>query len=419
MAFKDRFPALNSRDFFIFLVGQFISLIGTWMQNTVQPYLAYRITGSSFDLGLIAFSTTLPTLILALPAGVLIERMDKRKIVIAMQIIEMVQAFFLAFLALTGRIQVWHLISLSFLLGAASAIEITARQAMLIELVGKPTLPNAIALQSTIFNLARVIGPSLTAIVLILIQNHGEGWAFFANGVSFLFVILGLFFVRTPYRVVKPEHFPEKLDIFAEFKQGWEYIRGNTVVLLIIILVMLIGFFGFPFTNLIPALARDVLKQVADTERSVAGRTGALYMAQGVGALIAAAFISAFSTFRRKGLLMTIGQFVFAVGLVLLTFAHNLPIAVVLIAINGWATVAQLMMMNTLIQIDVPDLLRGRVFSVYLWAQQGVAPFGSLFIGWLAQAAGVPRAALVGGLICLVLVLVAHARWPVLRQKMV
>jgi MFS family permease len=418
MAFKDRFPALASRDFFIFLVGQFLSLVGTWMQSTVQPYLAYRITGSSFDLGLIAFSATLPTLILALPAGVIIERMDKRKIVIAMQAIEMVQAFFLAFLALTGRIQVWHLISLSFLLGAASAIEITARQAMLIELVGKPTLPNAIALQSTIYNLARVIGPSLTAVVLILIQNHGEGWAFFANGVSFLFVIVGLFFVRTPYRVVKPEQFPEKLDIPAEFKQGWQYIRGNTVVLLIIMLVALIGFFGFPFSNLIPALGRDVLKQVGDTETSVAARTGALYMAQGIGALIAAAVISAYSTLRHKGLLMAIGQFVFAVGLVLLAFAHNLTMAVVLIAIYGWATVAQLMMMNTLIQIDVPDVLRGRVFSVYLWAQQGVAPFGSLFIGWLAQAAGVPSAALVGGLVCLVLVVLAHARWPLLRQKM-
>jgi MFS family permease len=418
MAFKDRFPALTSRDFFIFLVGQFISLIGTWMQNTVQPYLAYRITGSSFDLGLIAFSATLPTLILALPSGVLIERMDKRKVVIAMQAIEMVQAFFMAFLALTGRIQIWHLIALSFVLGSASAIEITARQAMLIELVGKPTLPNAIALQSTIFNLARVIGPSLTAIVLVLIKNHGEGWAFLANGVSFLFVIVGLFFVRTPYKVVKPEHFKEKLDLLAEFKEGWEYIRGNTVVLLIIILVALIGFFGFPFSNLIPALARDVLQRIADTEASVAARTGALYMAQGVGALIAAAFISAFSTLRRKGLLMTIGQFVFSVGLVLLAFANNLPVAVVLIAINGWATVAQLMMMNTLIQIDVPDTLRGRVFSVYLWAQQGVAPFGSLFIGWLAQTAGVPRAALVGGFVCLLLVVLAHAKWPLLRQKM-
>jgi MFS family permease len=417
MEIKDRFPALASRDFLIFWVGQFISLIGTWMQNTTQPYLAYRITGSSLDLGVIAFSSTLPTLILALPGGVLVERMNKRKIVIFMQVIMMIQAFILAILALTGRIQIWHIIGLSFVLGAASAIEITARQAMLIELVGKPALPNAIALQSTIFNLARVIGPSFTAIILILVKNQGEGWAFFANGVSFLFVIVGLFFVHTPYQLVKASKSKEKLNIAAEFKEGWDYIRGNTVVLLIMILVALIGFFGLPFSQQIPALARDVLQRITDTEEAVAARTGALYLAQGVGALVAALFVSALSTLRRKGLLMSIGQFVFSVILVLFAFVHSLPLAVVLICILGWATVSQFMMMNTLIQLDVPDELRGRVFSTYLWAQQGVAPFGSLFIGWLAQTAGVPNAALVGGCICLLVVILFHAKWPALRQK--
>ncbi len=200
MKITERFPALASRDFNIFWIGQFISLTGTWMQNTTQPYLAYRLTGSPFILGLIGFSATLPTLLLALPGGVLVEHLDKRKTVIVMQFFMMIQAFLLAFLALTGIIQVWHIVVLAFLLGTANAIEITARQAMLIELVGKPALPNAIALQSTIFNLARVLGPSLTGVVLILIQNQGEGWAFFANGVSFIFVIAGLFFVRTPYR---------------------------------------------------------------------------------------------------------------------------------------------------------------------------------------------------------------------------
>jgi MFS family permease len=417
MTIKDRFPALVSRDFLIFWVGQFISLIGTWMQNTTQPYLAYRITGSSLDLGLIAFSSTLPTLILALPGGVIVERMNKRKIVIAMQVIMMVQAFILAFLALTGRIQIWHIIGLSFVLGSVSAIEITARQAMLIELVGKPALPNAIALQSTIFNLARVIGPSFTAIILIMVKNHGEGWAFFANGVSFLFVILGLFFVRTPYRIPNVSHPKEKLNLTAEFKESWEYIRGNTVILLVMILVALIGFFGFPFSQQIPALARDVLRRVADTEEAVAARTGVLYLVQGVGALAAAIFVSAYSTLRRKGLLMTIGQFTFSVFLVLIAFIKSLPVALVLICMLGWATVTQFMMMNTLIQIDVPDGLRGRVFSVYLWAQQGVAPFGSLFFGWMSQTAGVPRAALFGGCLCLMVVVLIHARWPILRQK--
>jgi MFS family permease len=417
MTIRDRFPALASRDFLIFWVGQFISLIGTWMQNTTQPYLAYRITGSSLDLGIIGFSATLPTLLLALPGGVLIERMDKRKIVIVMQVIMMAQAFILAFLALTGLIQIWHIIGLAFVLGAANAIEITARQAMLIELVGKPALPNAIALQSTIFNLARVLGPSFSAIILILVKNQGEGWAFFANGVSFLFVIVSLFFVRTPYRVVKTTPSKEKLNFTAEFRESWNYIRGNTLVLLIIILVALIGFFGFPFTQQIPALARDVLHRVADTEEIIKARTSALYLAMGIGALIAALFVSAFSTLRRKGLLMSLGQFVFAAILVLLAFTRNLPLALALICILGWATVTQFMMMNTLIQLDVPDELRGRVYSVYLWASQGVAPFGSLFIGWLAQVAGVLHAALVCGGICLLAVLFIHAKWPLLRQN--
>ena len=417
MAIKNRFPALASRDFLIFWVGQFISLIGTWMQNTTQPYLAYRITGSSLDLGLIAFSATLPTLVLALPGGVLIERKKKRKIVIFMQVIMMAQAFILAFLALTGRIQIWHLIGLSFVLGSASAIEITARQAMLIELVGKPALPNAIALQSTIFNLARVIGPSFSAIILVLVRNQGEGWAFLANGISFLFVIVGLFFVHTPYRIMKNYPSEEKLNLIAEFKEGWNYIHGNTVVLLIVILVAVIGFFGLPFSQQIPAIARDVLSRIGDTEESVAARTGALYLAQGVGALVAALLISTFSTVRRKGLLMSVGQFVFSVFLVLFSLAHNLPLSITLICIIGWATVTQFMMSNTLIQLDVPDELRGRVFSIYLWAQQGVAPFGSLFFGWLSQSAGVLQAAFICGVICLVVVVLTHIKWPVLRLK--
>jgi MFS family permease len=236
MKLSERFPALASRDFLIFWIGQFISLTGTWMQNTTQPYLAYRLTGSSFDLGLVGFSATLPTLLLALPGGVLVEHLDKRKTVIVMQIIMMLQAFMLAFLALTGKIHIWHIILLAFVLGTANAIEITARQAMLIELVGKPALPNAIALQSTIFNLARVLGPSLTGVVLLLVKNQGEGWAFFANGVSFLFVIIGLFFVRTPYRNTPTKTGLARPKMFTEFQEGWSYIRGNSVILLIILL---------------------------------------------------------------------------------------------------------------------------------------------------------------------------------------
>jgi MFS family permease len=412
---SDRFPALASRNFTIFWVGQFISLTGTWMQNTTQPFLAYRLSGSPLILGLVGFAATLPTLLLALPGGVLVEHLDKRKAVIVMQVIMMVQAFLLAFLALTGLIRIWHIILLSFLLGTANAIEITARQAMLIELVGKPALPNAIALQSTIFNLARVLGPSLTGVVLLLVQNHGEGWAFFANGVSFLFVIGGLFFVRTPYANSTPPAALASTDIPREFKEGWRYIRGNTLILLIITLAAWMGFFGFPFPQQIPAVASNVLSQAADTDKIVQARNSLLYLSMGVGALIAALFVSAFSHLRRKGLLMVVGEFAYAAILVLVSWTRNIPFMLILIGLLGWAMVSQMMMMNTLIQLDVPDSLRGRVFSVYLWAVQGVAPFGSLFIGWLAQAAGVPQAALVGGSLCLLAAVFVNVKWPILR----
>ena len=423
--FSGRFPALASRDFFIFWVGQFVSLIGTWMQNTTLPYLAYRLTGQPLDLGIIGFSITLPTLLLALPGGVLVEHLDKRRTVIIMQTIEMIQAFVLAFLALTGVIQIWQIVILSFVLGSATTIEITARQAMLIELVGKPALPNAIALQSTIFNAARVLGPSLTAVVLVLVKNQGEGWAFFINGVSFLFVIVGLFFVRTPYKVNAASIENGKRNMMvgqsptmmAEFSEGQRYILGNASVTLIVLMAAVIGFFGFPFGQQIPAVARDVLKQFGDTETIVKARTSALYIAQGVGAFVSSLLISAFSDMKRKGLLLAFGQFIFAIVLIGIAFTKSLPLTLVLIMLLGLSIVTQLAMMNTLIQLEVPDALRGRVFSTYLWALQGVAPFGSLFIGWVAQTWNVPLAALICGGMCLLAAILIHSLNPTFRQS--
>ncbi|MBN2386734.1 MAG: MFS transporter [Anaerolineales bacterium] len=413
MHITNRFPALASRDFLIFWVGQFISVIGTWMQNTILPYLAYRLTGSPFDLGLIGFATTLPTLLLALPGGVLVERLDKRKAVILLQSVMMIQAFLLGILTLSGHIQIWHIASLAFLLGSATAIEITARQSMLVELVGKPALPNAIALQTTIFNLGRVLGPTLGAVVLVMVENQGEGWAFLLNGTSFLFVIIGLLFVRTPYKAASA--FGDRREtMLAQFMQGQKYVLTNATVGMIILLAALVGFFGFPFSQQIPALARDVLAQAGDTETIIKARNSALYMAQGIGALMASLIISTFSNLKRKGLLLVIGEVVFASALLLIALTRNLAGTLGLIGLLGWALITQLAMMNTLIQIDVPDALRGRVFSIYLWAIQGVAPFGSLFVGWLAQSQGVPRAALVCGILCLLAVIAIHTRKPIL-----
>lgn len=411
--FSARFPALASRDYRIFWIGQSVSLIGTWMQNTVQPYLAYRISGQPVYLGLIGFAASLPSLLLMLPGGVLVERLDKRRTVIVMQTVLMAQAFTLAFLALTGAITVWHIAALSFVAGVANSVEITARQAMMIELVGRPALPNAIALNSAVFNLARVVGPSLTAPFLVLLGEQGEGWAFFANGVSFLFVIIGLLFVRT---TPQPRSSAARAGAMQEFREGQRYIRSSAVVALLILMAAIPGFFGFTAIQQMPVFARDIFRQPGDTESIVAARNSALMTAQGIGALAAAVVLATFSAMKRKGALMTAGQFAFSAALVLIAFSRSLPAALSLMVIIGWGSVTQLAMTNTLVQLLVPNQLRGRVISTYLWALQGVAPFGSLFIGALAQQFGAPAAVLCGGGVCLLAVIAIHLKTPIIRQ---
>jgi MFS family permease len=367
------------------------------MQSTALPYLAYRMTGRPLDLGIIGFSNTLPTLLFALPAGVLVERWDKRKVVILFQAIMAVQAFGLAYLTYTGQIQIWHIVLLAFFYGSAVAVEVTARQAMLIELTGREALPSGIALQTTAFNVGRVIGPLVGA--WIISATGGEGAVFLVNGISFLFVIGGLLLAQTRYRI--PPEANVQRNLRKEFKEGLRYIRSNSVVLSVILMVALVGFFGMPFIQQIPALARDVLVTNTNTETMVATRTSNLYAAQGVGALIAA-FLAATLSASDKHKMLMLGQISFTIPIIALGFTRSLNVALALLALIGWGTVTQLVTMNTLVQTEVPDKLRGRVFSVYFWALQGVAPFGSIVIGSIAQRWQVPTAAVVAGTICLI-----------------
>ncbi len=391
------FPALESRDYVLFLIGQFISVIGTWMQATALPYLAYRISGRPLDLGLIGFSNTLPTLLFALPAGVFVERWDKRKTVILFQAIMSIQAFGLAYLAYTKQIQIWHIVTLAFFYGSAVAVEVTARQAMLIELAGREALPSAIALQTTAFNLGRVLGP-LSAAWLIS-ATGSEGSVFLANGISFIFVIIGLLIARTSFKAEGKA--PVSQGMGSEFKQGLIYIKQNAVVLSAILMSALLGFFGIPLLQQIPALARDVLKTIADTEPIIAARTSSLYTAQGVGAVVAA-FLVAYLSSANKNKLLLWGQVAFIFPVIVLGVITNMNLSLVLLAFIGWGTVTQLVMMNTMIQMEVPNDLRGRVFSIYFWALQGVAPFGSILVGWLAQTWNVQTAIVIGGVACLI-----------------
>ncbi len=408
------FPALASRDFRIFWVGQFISLIGTWMQSTVQPYLAYRLTNQPIYLGVVGFAATLPTLLFTLLGGVLVERWDKRRVVIALQIVMMLQAFTLAYLALTGRITIWHIIMLAFVLGTANAIEITARQAMMIELVGREALPNAIALNSTVFNAARVLGPSVAAPFLLLLHDSGEGWAFFANGVSYAFVVVSLLMIsRRPRRAPNTQ----RKNALAEFRDGQRYIRRTPTVAMLMIMASILGFVAVPLAQQYPVFARDVLGQPGEPQAAVAARNSALVTAQGVGALIAAVALAALSTTsKRKGRLLMIGQLAIGAAILSFGFVRVTAPALVLIAVIGWGTVTQLATTNMLIQLIVPDDLRGRVISTYLWGLQGVAPFGSLLAGWIVQQWSAPTAALVGGSVFLLSTLAIHLLTPSLRR---
>lgn len=420
-AFAKRFPALATRDAKIFYSGQFLSLIGTWMQNTVQPYLAYRITGEPIYLGLVGAASALPALLFTLAGGVFIERVDKRKAVIVLQAVMMVQAFIMAALTMAGTINIWHIIALSFVLGTANSFEITARQSWLIELVGREALPNAIALQSSIFNTARVLGPAISAPFLLFVQNGGEGWAFLANGISYVFVIIGLLLIRPSQH--KPVPSPSERVVaggappsaFGQFREGQMFIRRTPLIVLLIVMSAAAGLMAYPVIQQVPVFARDVLHQAGDTDTVVAARNSAMNMAQGAGALVAALALTMFSTFRLKGRMLTIGQVALVLALLGLGVSNSLVITLLSVALFGWGTVTALSNTNTIIQLITPHEMRGRVISTYLWALQGIAPFGSLLIGWMTQNFGAQLCALVAGVFCLVMFGAIHLRTPLVR----
>lgn len=402
---RARFPAMSYPGFRVFLLGQFMSLVGTWMQNAVLPYLAYRISGQPIYLGLVAFAGTLPSMLFTLPAGVWVEHLDKRKVVIAMQAVMMAQAFILAALTLAELITIWHIIVLALVLGMANSIEITARQTMQSELVGKEAIPSAIALNGAAFNLARVIGPSLSAPFLLLMADGGEGWAFVANGVSYLFVIIGLLLLpllSRGYRVDDDDAAPApKAAAMDAFREGQRFIRDHGLAQMVIIMAAVLGFIGWPAVQQIPVFARDVLAQVGDLESAVAARNSLLVTAQGVGALVASILLSWFAHAKRKGLWMIAGQFAFAVSILGMAFSRSLPLSIGLMVVGGWGMVTQNNNANQILQITVPRAYRARVFSTYLFALQGVTPFGSLLAGVIAQYYGAPAVALLSGAACL------------------
>jgi MFS family permease len=394
--------AFTHPNYRLYWFGMLISLTGTWMQSTAQQWLVYSLTGSPLALGAVMFLNSLPAMLFSLFAGVVVDRVDKRRFLIWLQIGMMVLALILAALTCAGLVQYWHVLVLATLLGLANTFDMPTRQAFTVELVGKDDLMNAIALNSSMFNGARLIGPAVAG---LLVARLGEAAAFAFNGLSFLAVIGGLLLMRLPAHQPKPG----RLRPLADLREGLGYIRRDHAVLALVLVAAAPSLVGFPATTLLPAMARDVLGLGADG-------FGALVSALGFGALLGAMSLAALGHYRPKGRLLTVAMFVFALALFAAALSRTPLLTMVALAFAGWGMVNHLATTNTLLQLHVPDELRGRVMSAYLWAVVGLAPFGSLLLGTLAEWWSAPTALVIGAGLCFISALSWLFVFPELRR---
>ena len=395
------FSALRHRNYRLFFFGQLVSLIGTWMQNVAQLWLVYALTGSPLKLGIVSFCAGVPVLAFSLWAGVFADRVPKRRLILATQTAMMALAFILAADVFSGTVQWWHVAILAFLLGTTNAFDAPARQAFVVEMVGRKELTNAIALNSAMFNSARIIGPALAGVTLAAV---GAEWCFVLNGVSFLAVIAGLLLMDVPpYVGAASTESP-----LRQMREGLGYIRREPVVRPLIGLVAVSNLFALGYMALLPAFARDVLHT---------GSVGYGFMsaAIGVGALSGALLLASLGDYQFKGLMLTIGNLLFPTMVIALSFSRSYHLTLGILVVAGLGFMTQNATANTLVQTTVPDQLRGRVMSVYMMVFQGFFPIGSLIAGTMAERFGIPVGAAFGGTVALAYGLSLLWRSPQLR----
>jgi len=383
------FAALRHRNYRLFFFGQMISLIGTWMQNVAQSWLVYTLTGSPFYLGFVSFVAALPVLFLSPWAGIVVDRVPRRDLLVITQSMMMGLAFGLSLLAFTGWIQPWHVLLFSLLLGLANTFDAPARQAFVVEMVGREDLMNAIALNSALFNAARIIGPSVAGVVLAIL---GPAWCFFLNGLSFLAVIFGLLGIH----VAPSPPPPAARSPLAQLREGLHYIRRHRPIRTLILIVAVSNLFASGYSALLPALARDVL---GGTELTL----GWLTTAVGLGALAGALLVAGLGGAARRERMLRIASILFPSMVVALAFAWSLPLALAILVAIGMGFAVQNALANTMIQTMVSDALRGRVMSVYTLVFFGLFPIGALLSGAAAQAMGVAVSIALGGGLALAL----------------
>jgi MFS family permease len=379
--------SLRHRNFQLFFAGQLISLVGTWMQIIAQSWLVYRLTGSSLLLGSVGFASQIPVFILAPIGGSVADRHNRHRLVVATQSVMMVLAFLLAWLTLTGRIHVWHIFVLAALLGVVNAFDIPARQTFIFDMVGKEDLMNAIALNSSMFNGARVVGPAVAG---ILVASVGEGWCFFINAVSFIAVIAGLLMMR----VRKPDPYLGVKSTLENVIEGFQFARHAAPIRALLLLVGLVSLVGMPYSVLMPIFADQIL-------HGGARGLGILMGATGVGALIGALALASKHGLRGLGKWVAVTSGAFGVSLIAFAFSKSFWLSAALLVPAGLTMMVQMASTNTLIQAMVPDQLRGRVIALYSMMFMGMAPFGAFFAGAIAHKIGAPWTIAIGGIACI------------------
>jgi predicted MFS family arabinose efflux permease len=396
------FAALKHSNYRLFFFGQLTSLVGTWMQNVAQSWLVYQLTDSPFYLGIVSFSAAIPVLFLSLGAGLLIDRVPKRKLLLITQSCAMILAFLLSADVFLGWVQPWHVIIFAFLLGAVNTFDAPARQAFVVEMVEREDLQSAIGLNSAIFQVARIIGPTMAGIALALV---GPAWCFFINGVSFIAVIVGLWLMKLRPTV----NAPRGGSPVAQIREGLSYIRHNQIVRTLIGMVAVANIFAFGYSALMPAFAQDVLGQGPQG-------LGLMSAAVGAGALIGALIVASLAQYQHKGKLLTAGNLFFPVMVLAYSLSNIFPLSLAILVCIGLGFMIQNSMTNTLVQFAVPDELRGRVMSVYMLVFQGLFPIGSLMAGTIAEHWGIPAGAAFGGTIALSAGLFWLWRAPYIRK---
>jgi MFS family permease len=396
----DALRALRHRNYQLFFSGQLISLIGTWMDQVAESWLVYRLTGSSLLLGTVAFAGQIPVFLLAPLGGIVADRYNRRTILVMTQSTMMVLAFILAIITLTHVVQVWHVIVLAALMGVVNAFDIPTRQAFVLDMVAREDMVNAIALNSSMFNGARVIGPAIAGIVVAVI---GEGWCFFANAVSFIAVITGLLMMR----IERPRLTLEGSPI-ENIKEGFRFVAGTGPIRALMLLLGLVSFTAIPYAVLMPVFADQIL-------HGGARALGILMGASGFGALCGAVTLAMRKTIQGLGLWVGVACSGFGVALILFSLSKIFWLSVVLLVPVGFCVMLQMASSNTLIQSMVPDALRGRVMAVYSMMFMGMAPLGAMAAGSVAHGIGAPITVAIGGAVSIVGGLLFAMRLPRLR----